>query len=92
MAAFAWYHQQAGRAVATRLAVELAATLKLIQQHPEIGSLRTIAGVRIRSFPLREFPYILYWDFKENVVILASFLHASRDRGAILAARYPWRV
>jgi plasmid stabilization system protein ParE len=92
LTAFAWYHQQAGRAVATRLALELRDTLRLVQQHPEIGLLRNIAGVRIRSFPLREFPYVLYWDFNGDTVTLAGFLHNSRDRGAILGARHPWRV
>lgn len=89
LAAFAWYHQQAGQAVATRLAAELRDTLKLIQDYPEIGALRSIAGVRIRSFPLREFPYVLYWDFSNGTVRLAAFLHSSRDRAAILLARHP---
>lgn len=92
MSAFAWYHQQAGRAVATRLALELRDTLRLVQRHLEIGPIRSIAGVRIRSFPLREFPYVLYWEFSDDTVILAAFLHNSRDRGAILLARHPWRV
>jgi plasmid stabilization system protein ParE len=92
MSAFAWYHQQAGRAVATRLALELRDTLRLVQQHPEIGPLRNIASVRIRSFPLREFPYVIYWNFNDDTVTLAAFLHNSRDRGAILLARHPWRV
>jgi plasmid stabilization system protein ParE len=92
LGAFAWYHQQAGRAVATRLALELRDALRLIQRHPEIGPLRKIAGLRIRSFPLREFPYVLYWDSRDEIVTLAGFLHNSRDRDAILIARHPWRV
>jgi len=92
MSAFAWYHQQAGRATATRLASVLRDTLRLVQQHPELGPIRSIAGLQIRSFPLREFPLVLYWDYRSGVVILAGFLHASRDRAAILAARHPCRI
>ena len=91
-AAFVWYQEQSGREVVTRLAESLRDVLKLVSAHPEISPLRNIAGVRIRSFPLREFPYVLYWDFDGRTVILASFLHGSRDRAAILTGRYPWRV
>lgn len=90
--AFVWYQDQAGRDVVIRLAEALRDVLKLVQTHPEISPLRNIAGVRIRSFPLREFPYVLYWDYDGKTVILASFLHASRDRAAIIAGRYPWRI
>ena len=89
MSAFAWYHEQAGREVVARLAVVLRDTLELVRLHPEIAPLRNIAGVRIRSFPLREFPYVLYWDFAGETVVLAAFLHGSRDRAAILLARRP---
>jgi plasmid stabilization system protein ParE len=91
LAAFAWYHQQAGRPVATRLAHAVRDTLKLVADHPEIAPVRSIAGVRIRSFPLREFPYVLYWDYDGETVLLAALLHGSRDRDAILAARHPWK-
>jgi plasmid stabilization system protein ParE len=90
--AFAWYQEQAGHAVVLRLAESLRDTLKLVQTHPEIAPVRTVAGVRIRSFPLREFPYVLYWDYDGRTVILAAFLHGSRDRSAVLAGRYPWRL
>ena len=92
LAAFAWYHQQAGREVATRLAFAVRDTLRLVQKHPEISPVRSIAGVRIRSFPLREFPYVLYWDYDGETVVLAALLHGSRDREAILIARHPWRT
>ena len=89
VSAFAWYHEQAGREVVARLAVVLRDTLELVRLHPEIAPLRNIAGVRIRSFPLREFSYVLYWDFDGETVVLAAFLHGSRDRAAILLARRP---
>ena len=89
MSAFAWYHEQAGREVVARLAVVLRDTLELVRLHPEIAPLRNIVGVRVRSFPLREFPYVLYWDFDGETVVLAAFLHGSRDRAAILLARRP---
>lgn len=89
VAAFAWYHEQAGRKVVARLAFVLRDTLELVRRHPEIAPLRSIAGVRVRSFPLREFPYVLYWDFDGETVVLAAFLHGSRDRGAILLVRRP---
>jgi hypothetical protein len=90
--AFVWYQEQAGRHVVIRLAEASRDVLKLVQAHPEISPIRNIAGVRIRSFPLREFPYVLYWDYDGGAVILASFLHASRDRAAIITGRYSWRV
>ena len=90
--AFVWYQEQAGREVVLRLAEKVRDVLKLVQTHPEISPVRSVAGVRIRSFPLREFPYVLYWDYDGKTVILASFLHASRDRAAIIAGRYPWRI
>ena len=89
--AFAWYYEQAGRQVAARLAHKVRDTLKLIQKYPELAPLRTIAGVQIRSYPLREFPYVRYWNFDGETVVLAAFLHASQDRHALLSARHPWR-
>ena len=75
-----------------RLAFAVRDTLKLVRNHPEISPLRTIGGVRFRSFPLREFPYVLYWDYDGTTVVLAALLHGSRDREAILAARHPWHT
>jgi plasmid stabilization system protein ParE len=90
LTAFAWCHEREGRTEAKRLALCVRDLLRLIQSHPELGPLRTIAGVRIRTYPLRRFPYILYWDYDGEKVILAAFLHASRDREAIFHERHPW--
>lgn len=92
MEAFAWYHQQAGAEVARRLAVALRDLIVLVQSHPQIAPLRNIAGVEIRSFPMREFPYVLYWDYDGQKITLAAFLHGSRDRVGVLMARNPWKL
>jgi plasmid stabilization system protein ParE len=91
LAAFAWYHQQAGRDVANRLARNVRDVIRVIQAYPEIAPIRKIAGVPIRSFPLHEFPFVIYWDLDGETVVFAAFLHGSRDRSGVLGARYPWR-
>ncbi len=79
------------RAAATGTALEfinaVEAAVRLIGEHPSIGSLRYAVETQIpelRGFALRRFPYVIFYSLDPDAVRIHRLLHTSRDLPAEL--------
>lgn len=76
------YASEAGPAVARQFVSALRAARQHVRQYPESGSPRfaDITGLdRLRCWPLRGFPYLLFYrDGPEGIEVL-RILHSARD-------------
>ena len=80
--AIAYYLNKAGADVATDFANRLEEALRRISRLPTIGSSRYGHLVQIpelRHWPMKRFPYLLFYIEKENCIELSRVLHTSVD-------------
>lgn len=63
---------------ADRLLVEVDLLVQLLVRFPEAGSARPRLGAGVRAFPMRRFPYIVFYTFEPNLVVLQRLLHGAR--------------
>ena len=80
--AVAYYLNEAGAEVATDFADQLEKSLRKISRQPAIGSARYGHLVQIpelRHWPVKGFPYLLFYIEKENHIELSRVLHSSME-------------
>jgi len=80
--AAAWYGEQGGPALELAFADALESATKTIARHPAIGSSRHAALLKLqdmRFWPLKGFPYLIFYVERETHVDLWRVLHAQRD-------------
>jgi toxin ParE1/3/4 len=80
--AIAYYLNEAGAEVATDFANQLEESLRTISRQPAIGSPRyghLVQITELRHWPVKGFPYLLFYIEKENRIELARVLHSSMD-------------
>ncbi len=80
--AIAYYLKEAGAEVATDFANRLEECIRKIARQPAIGSSRYGHLVQIpelRQWPMKRFPYLLFYIEKENRIELSRVLHSSLD-------------
>mgnify|MGYP001208925956 CR=1 FL=1 len=81
-AAITYYLNEAGAEVATDFTNQLEESLRKISRHPAIGSPRYGHFVQIpelRHWPVKKFPYLVFYIEKENRIELTRVLHSSMD-------------
>lgn len=81
-AAIKFYLKEAGAEVAADFANQLEDSLTKITRQPNIGSPRFGHLVQIpelRHWPVKNFPYLVFYIEKENRIELARVLHNSMD-------------
>lgn len=91
-AAVDWYATEAGEGVAARFVASLEAAYGVITDRPEIGS--TAQGIalgipELRSWRVRGFPFVVFYEFKAGTVEVWRILHAQRDIPAELSLSGP---
>ena len=81
-AAFAFYLNEAGPEVAADFVAELEKALQNISEWPAIGSPRYGYIARItgmRQWPVKGFPYLIFYLEKDRHIELSRVLHSSMD-------------
>lgn len=77
-----YYVDGADAEVATRFVDQLEQTIRQLELHPELGSVRfafelDLPGVR--SFRVEAFPYLIFYLVRSDRLDVLRVLHASRD-------------
>ena len=88
-AAVAYYRNEADQQTAVDFVDALEAAINHIRQHPLTGSLRFAYELEIpelRSWPLRKFPYLIFYMPDDERIDIWRVLHARRDIPAHLTA------
>lgn len=83
-----WYAAQSGLDLGEQFLAEVEAALEAIGLHPQIGSTRYAIPLKfdgLRSWPLRRFPYLVFYVEHEAQVDVWRILHAQRDIPAWMA-------
>ncbi|MBU3694336.1 MAG: type II toxin-antitoxin system RelE/ParE family toxin [Rhodocyclaceae bacterium] len=81
-AAIKYYAQEAGQGVASAFREALKESLAMVAKFPKAGS--TTLGTRIgraglRTWPLKNFPYLVIYTANEKGVTVFRILHTRRD-------------
>ncbi len=82
MTAAKWYERQAGLPTGERFLSALAAGLAHVRRNPAAGSPRYAALLRVgdlRFWPLKGFPYLIFYIEREQHTDVWRVLHAQRD-------------
>ena len=82
-----FYHGESGEALANDLVAEVERAYGLISETPGIGSLRyadVLPGLRVRMWPLRRFPYLIFYVDQPDHIDIIRVMHARRDLPAVL--------
>ena len=77
-----FYLAEAGRAVALGFIDALEHAYRLIGEQPNIGSSRYAYELDLpglRSWPLRDYPYVVFYMPRDDYVDVWRVLHAARD-------------
>ncbi|NWG39995.1 MAG: type II toxin-antitoxin system RelE/ParE family toxin [Hydrogenophilaceae bacterium] len=77
-AAAGWYADQAGSLRATDFRNEVLRSLKLIAEHPNLGS---PAGSKTRSLVVHRYPYSVIYRIEENSLRVLAIANHSRRPG-----------
>jgi toxin ParE1/3/4 len=80
--AAAWYGKQGGPKLELAFTDALESAATAIARHPAIGSSRHAALLKlqdIRFWPLKGFPYLIFYVERETHVDIWRVLHAQRD-------------
>lgn len=87
-----YYRDQAGPQTAFDFVDQLEAAVEHLRRHPLIGSLQLSYELEIpdlRSWPLRKFPYLVFYVPDDNCIDIWRVLHTRRDIPAILTSKPP---
>lgn len=82
-----WYAQRAGLELALRFVESVHAAFKHIAHHPDSGSPRyasSFGAPDLRFWPLRGFPYLVFYQDRGDWLDAWRVLHAERDIPASL--------
>jgi toxin ParE1/3/4 len=83
--ALAYLFEEQSPAAALRLAREMEAAVARIASHPRIGSPRYARLLKgLRFWPLRRFPYLIFYVEQAGFIDVLRVLHAARDIPAAL--------
>jgi toxin ParE1/3/4 len=77
-----WYATQGGLELGEGFLAEVEAALEHIGRHPQLGSTRYAVQLKfdeLRTWPLRRFPYLVFYVEREAQVDVWRILHAQRD-------------
>lgn len=77
-----WYAGQGGLALGDRFLSEVEAALDYVGRHPKAGSTRyavPLQWVDLRVWPVKRFPYLLFYVEHETHIDVGRVLHAQRD-------------
>ena len=91
-AAVSYYRDQASPQTATDFVDHLEAAIEHLRHHPLTGSLQFSYELEIpdlRSWPLRKFPYLIFYMPEDSRIDIWRVLHARRDIPAILTSDSP---
>ncbi|MFC4251420.1 type II toxin-antitoxin system RelE/ParE family toxin [Sinimarinibacterium flocculans] len=86
--AAAWYAGQGGLALELAFADALEGAIKQIARHPGTGSSRyadVLKAHALRFWPLKKFPYLIFYVEREQYIDISRVLHAQRDIPAWMA-------
>jgi toxin ParE1/3/4 len=64
---------------ADRLLDEVEAVIDLLIRFPRVGTARDEIVVGVRSFRVRRFPYLLFYELAQNDIVLLRLLHGAQD-------------
>ena len=80
------YAEKAGPAVAERFAIAVERALGHVALHPGTGSPRygRDTDLPVRFWPLRRFPYLVFYAEEDGAIDVWRVLHAHRDIPATL--------
>jgi len=78
-----WYGAR-NPAVAMRLIDEAAVAVRVVLSDPLRFS---IWEGEVRRVHLRRFPYLVFYEFRDNTIYLTAFAHGARDLVALLEER-----
>jgi toxin ParE1/3/4 len=87
-AALTYYRIEAGEPTAVEFVNALEAAIDHLRRHPLTGSLRFAFELEIpdlRSWPLRKFPYLIFYVPDDDRIDIWRVLHTRRDIPAFLA-------
>jgi toxin ParE1/3/4 len=76
------YQREGGATLAARWADAVEAALRYIGEHPATGSARYAAQLKLaglRFWPVRRFPYLIFYVERAGCVDLWRILHAKRN-------------
>jgi toxin ParE1/3/4 len=82
-----YYHAEAGADLAEDFVAEVERAYGLLSESPGIGSPRyahVLPGMEIRVWPLRRFPYLIFYVNQPDHIDVVRVLHAHRDIPAAL--------
>lgn len=77
-----WYANQGGLDLGERFIAAVEAALEHIGAHPKTGSTRYAMQLKLdelRFWPVKGFPFLVFYIESEQRVDVASVLHAQRD-------------
>lgn len=77
-----YYSAEADVGVATRFVDDLERTIRQLEVHPELGSLRFAFDLDLpglRSFRVEEFPFLVFYLIRREHLDVLRVLHSSRD-------------
>lgn len=83
-----WDATQGGLDLGEQFLAEVEAALAHIGRHPQLGSTRYAVPLtfhELRSWPMRRFPYLVFYIEREAQVDVWRILHAQRDIPAWMA-------
>ena len=72
---------------ALRFADELERAFELLAEHPAMGRacvLQALQLQNLRKWPLRTFPYLVYYRFTEDELIVHRIVHGAREQADAL--------
>jgi toxin ParE1/3/4 len=75
--AYAYLAPRSPRA-ADRLLLEVDLLAHSLSRFPEIGRQRPQLGAGVRAFPVRRFPYVVFYTIEADLVLLKRLLHGAR--------------
>lgn len=84
-----WYASEGGLALGERFLAAVEAAIVHIGGHPQSGSTRYAAPLKLREirfWPVRGFPYLVFYIEREQQVDVSRILHAERDIPASMGA------
>lgn len=80
--AIAHYQEEGGAALALRFIDALQQAYRRVAGHPGVGSLRyayELGLEDLRAWPLRRFPYVVFYRMQPDHIDVWRVLHAQRD-------------
>ena len=86
-----YYREQAGEEVALRFVAAVEAACDLLVEQPEAGRrYETALHPRlrdVRAWPLGDFPYLIFYQVDENVILVLGVLEGQQDLPEIFRTR-----